>query len=737
MLTLLVALAWGGGRAELDLEDRVGRTQVQVRSAPFAPVVGQRIDGAGLAGRLARLGYREVRERPTTPGTWQRTRSAWWVYRHAHRTDGRTFPARLIGFAVRDGRVVGGIGEDGATFPLPRPGWWLEPEILADALDAERAPGRDMAFEALPEAAWRPLLALEDHRFFEHAGVSLRAVARAVRANVQAGGAAEGGSTLTQQLVKNRDLTARKGLDRKASEAIRALALEVQHDKKAILQAYLNTVYYGHHDGVAIHGIGQAARVWFRKDATELTLAEGALLAAILQAPSALHPVRHPERAKERRDLALDRMEELGWATKAEVAAAKARPLGVRPADPPRPLATAHLRARIAAVAKDDAARRVDRGLGLEIDTSIDPWLQGRALDHAADALADLRRRSARLRGAPLHAVVLVADAKTGDVLAWVGGDPAVRGDGFDRATRAERQPGSTLKPFVLLHAYDRCALRDIRPSTLIDDSPLTVDRWTPRNADGKDHDRPSAREALIHSYNLPFVRLTEACGRAGVADTLRAAGLTVPTPPPASIALGSVEQRPVDLLGAHAAFANGGRSVAPRVVTRIGRPSGTRTGGEGRATRRIASEGATWLVADALRAAVAEGTGGRAAIPGAHVAGKTGTSTDGRDAWFVGSAGGLVALVWIGLDRGDLGQSGGAVAAPLFRAVMDNALALRAPVVAPTPPPSVVACTYDPDTGLRPGLLGGKSAETGWCLRSARPPRNPPWRLDGADLIR
>lgn len=736
LLLIVWTLLAGLPAAAKDLDDVVGRTELVVRSAPYAFVVGRSVQEQALAERLARLGYRRVEGEPTEEGTFAVDGRSWQIHRRGHRIASRDLGSMRIVLEVDDKGVVRGLRTPGAT-PLREGarGVWLEPEVLATSWQADRAREVPVALDDLPDHAWQPLLALEDHRFFEHAGVSGRALARATLANARAGGVSEGGSTLTQQLIKNRDLKPRRSVDRKASEAVRALALEASWTKREILEQYLNSVYYGHVDGVGIYGIGQASRTWFGKDASELALHEAALLAAMVQAPNGMNPVRHPERARERRDKAISRMVELEWLDAATGASARGRPLGVDVHAPSR-ASTRHLLDRVRQVAEEDAAHRLERKLGFEVDTTVDPWLQQRTLEHTGAWLDTLRRDHRRLRGAPLHAVVVVMDAGTGDVLAYVGGDPGAADDGFDRARRAARQPGSTVKPFILLEAYDSCGSeRPIRPSSLLSDKAITLDGWTPRNADGRFGRPLPAHDALVQSRNTPFVRLADHCGTGAVADRMRQAGLDLPDTPSPAFLLGAVETTPLSLLEAHSLFANGGVTSRPRVVSRLGRPNGTRTGGEGEHHRRVASAGPTWLVDQALHDVVDKGTGRRARVRGAEVGGKTGTSSDSRDAWFVGHADGVVTVVWVGLDEGNLGLHGGRGAAPLWALVMADATGV-VPGGEPPRPDGVVACRVDPSTGLAPGFGGDKDAVDAWCLRRARPPRNQPWRKDSADGV-
>ncbi|MEO1365847.1 MAG: transglycosylase domain-containing protein, partial [Acidobacteriota bacterium] len=296
----------------------LGRSESRVLSAAYPLRVGGAVGDYALGDRLDRLGYKRVKTRPAVPGEYFWGHDNFWIYRRAHRLTGRNYKARLFGLRLDGrrgadgGRVLAIIDADGE--PLDADRAWIEPEVLAESLDDDRARRFPFRLDAVPEHVWRPVLAAEDARFFDHLGVDGRSVARALLANVKAGGVAQGGSTLTQQLIKNRDLTPERSLSRKASEAVRALALEATHDKEDILEAYLDQVYLGHVDGLAVHGFGTAARVYFRKNVAALSLAESAMLAALIQRPNWLQPRKHPDRARQRRDWVLGRMLELGWA---------------------------------------------------------------------------------------------------------------------------------------------------------------------------------------------------------------------------------------------------------------------------------------------------------------------------------------------------------------------------------------------------------------------------------------
>ncbi|MEL7059880.1 MAG: transglycosylase domain-containing protein [Acidobacteriota bacterium] len=727
---MLAILAPADARADTGnpLLAELGRNESRILSEPFPIVPGGTVLGYGLAERLERQGYVRTRgRRPSAPGEFFWGNEVFWLFLRAHRSDGKRRAARLVALDLgAGGRVLGLRAADGDPLDSVR----LEPEVLAESLDERRAQRVPIRLDALPELVWRPVLAAEDARFFEHPGVDGRSVARALLANARAGGVAQGGSTITQQLIKNRDLTPKRSLGRKASEALRALALEARVDKRDILEAYLDQVYLGHVDGLAIHGLGTAARVYFSKSAERLTLAEAALIAGMIQAPNRRTPTRHAQAARARRDWALSRMEDLGWASAADVAKARAQPVRARPSAPERPPA-AEFRAWIAA---DVAAEAVAIDRGYVVQSRLDPLLQQRAGAAVRAHLKDLRRRHPRLRNAPLSAALVTLESYTGAVLAHVGGDPA--GDvGFDRARSARRQPGSAIKPLLLLEAFDDCGARPaLFPAARVADAPLEIalptGSWKPSNDDDRFRGPVTLRRALVESLNVPFVRLARHCGLRTSARSLRAAGLDIPSPPPPSFALGAVETSPLRLAAAYSALANAGDASEPWAWSRIEESDGSLVRRRRTRETHVADRGAAFLVRDVLRDAVAEGTARGAAIEGIDVAAKTGTSSDRRDAWLAGTAGSLVTVVWVGRDDGrPLGLSGGLAAAPLWRTFMETAVAARPPHSIERPP-TVVERWIDPKTGLLVRSFS-PGAQSELFLRGRLPPRDRFWRTD------
>jgi penicillin-binding protein 1B len=721
------------------LETRLGRSEVRVWSAPYPLTPGPTVRGAAIPERLARLGYVRVRHRPQAPGEMFYGSEIFWIYRRGHRWDGRDWEPALLGLVLDPptGRILQVVSERRSPVPAGQ-GAWLEPEALAESLDGRSARRQPLVLAELPERVWRPVLAAEDHRFFDHSGVDARSLARAALANVRRGRVTQGGSTLTQQLVKNRDLTPRRSLGRKVSEALRALDVESEHEKTEILEVYLNHVYLGHSGGLAVHGFGAGARAYFGKEAAALRLDEAALLAGLIRSPNRLSPLRHAGAARARRDQVLARMGELGWATPAEVSAARARPLGVEPTPPAAPLAGSFL-GWAASIARGQAPDRLSRGRGVVIETTLDPLLQRQAEEAVRIGLTRLRRDHRALRGAPVGVALVALDPRSGDVLAYVGSPPGSLPGGFDRARQGRRQPGSLLKPLVLLEAFEGCGGEPLYPPSRVADEPLALSlrehsdaqgTWQPVNADGRYRGVVTLREALRESRNLPFVRIARRCGFAETAARVRAAGLPLPDPAPPSFVLGAVEASPLQVARAYTVFASPGEALAPRPVSRVERPGGARIARFHPARRRVVDDASAYLVIDLLRDAATHGTARAAALEGLVVAAKTGTTSERRDAWLAGHAGGLVTVVWVGRDDGrPLGLTGSQAAAPLWREFMRRGVPLR-PERHLARPAGIVSLHVDSRTGLLVRSWN-PHAQLEVFRSGALPPRDRFWRED------
>lgn len=517
--------------------------------------------------------------------------------------------------------------------------------------------GRPVALAEMPASLVNAVIAFEDRRFRDHWGVDPRGIARAIWVNLRSGGRTQGASTLTQQLVKNTLLTPEKTFTRKIQEAMLALWIERKLTKDEILERYLNSLYLG----AGSYGVDAAARRYFNKPVTDLSLAESAMIAGLIQAPARTGPTTALDVARQRAELVLDVMRDQGLIGADEATWAKAHPasLAVPPIELPAYGAVSDWIA--------DEARKALGPLSGDflVVSTLDRRLQVLAQQTIQEGMA------AEGEGLRATQAALVAMAPDGRVLAMVGGRDYQESQ-FNRAVQARRQPGSIFKLFVYLTALSN----NWRPDDPIDDTPLTIDGWSPENyGGGAGHGSVPLRVAFAHSYNLAAVRLQESVGREAVIATARSMGLKGDLQPLPSLALGTFPATLLDLTSAFAAVAADRATVQPRVIEVL------RTPGSGEIRPPLRQSGrAPWPRAsalDLLNAVVTQGTG-RAAALGVPTYGKTGTTQDNRDAWFIGFAGNLVIGVWVGNDDETpmTGISGGGLPAKLWQSFAARALA-------------------------------------------------------------
>lgn len=564
---------------------------------------------------------------------------------------------------------------------------------------AHRGPrhGAPVSLQALPAHVPRAFLAAEDRRFYEHGAIDLRGIARAARVNLEAGRAVQGGSTLTQQLARTLFLAPDKTLRRKVQEAALALKLERMMSKDEILELYLNRIYFGDRS----YGLAAAARTYFDKTPAELTLAEAAMLAALPKAPSRLALTNDHDAAWARAKIILREMEELGWAEPRAVAAATPPPVVHKPEPGEGDLAWV----------LDAAALQADALVGgaspdLVIRLTVDPKLQSQGAGVVRRAIESEGRR----RGAGQAA--LVALAPDGAIRALIGGvDHA--GSPFNRAWQARRQPGSAFKPFVWATALER----GVHPYELRADAPVRIGGWAPQNFGGGYSGAVTVAEALRRSINTVSVRLAREAGVERVAELSHRFGLAaIPDRPGPSIALGAYEVTLLELTSAYQVFQNGGVQRPPYLIASIANARGdvlyqrTPTAGAPAYSQAQAAQ-----MVRMMQGVVASGTGKRAAF-GRVAAGKTGTSQDHRDAWFVGFTPDWAAGVWVGNDdnRPMRRVVGGELPATIWRRFMtaahagtpvhDFAWMPKAPP--PPPPPDWMADEPAPEPESEPAGL-------------------------------
>ncbi|MEW6273087.1 MAG: PBP1A family penicillin-binding protein [Thermodesulfobacteriota bacterium] len=653
------------------------RHPVRIYAAPRAVSVGMDVDAAGIAEELHELGYRAVGKRPDEPGTFRRTGQRLEVYLNpAPERDGfGERPARRVVLTLDAGKRVRSIEvPDGVRVQSVE----LEPRRLEGLFTSHWTGRRPLRLEDVPPAVVDAVLAAEDYRFLAHHGIDLGALLRALRVNWLAGEVKQGGSTITQQIVKNHFLTQERTISRKLREIPMALLLEARFDKREILECYLATVYLGHDRLVGIYGLAEAASVYFGKPVSKLTLAEGALLAGMIRAPNVYSPLRHPEHALRRRNQVLDQMQELGWITPEQARKARAERLEA-PKGRGAPSEVWFMQ-QVRRELRDESLDPTNLAFGSEVFTTLDHRLQR----FASEAVEAAGRRFDRNRPGKqgVQMAVVALDPRDGSLRALVGGRNFLTSQ-LDRAIRSRRQVGSLFKPFVYLAAIaDRQS--GVTPATILRDEPITlrIDRttWSPKNMDERYRGPVTVRNALEHSLNVPVVQLAESYGVERVAAFGDRLGLTsagLPRVP--ALALGAFETSLLRVTAAYSLFARGGDRVLPRAVDAVKAPSGVVLLRGSAHSRDVARADATYVVHSMLEGVVDHGTASeirRAGLRGAF-AGKTGTSNDTRDAWFVGYTPSLVVGVWVGFDDDQPLRGGAAqLAVPVWISIMKRALA-------------------------------------------------------------
>ena len=682
----------------------------KVFAAPVALYPGVDVARLDLAGKLRRLNYRPAPPTgPLEPGQYRRGPTGLDLYLHDTPYPGRPDGPSLVRLELA-GQVVTNVldpstGDELAVVEL-------EPELITELFDTTREDRTLVTFDQLPAALVDALVAIEDRRFYQHFGLDWRGIARAAYRNLRAWRIAEGGSTLTQQLVKNVFLTEERTFLRKVNEAIIAVMLERRYSKRQILEFYANEVYLGQAGPTAIHGFGEAARHYFGKDVSKLTVGESALLAGMVRAPNALNPAVNPKRAKARRNVVLERMLDVGVLTKADYLAALSEPVDVKPAvvkGNDAPYFVDFLRAQLHEI----YPREVLTSEGLRVYTTLDLDLQHRAQAALDRGLERLERQYPKLRrddpAKRLQGAVIVLSPQTGAIRAMVGGREYGTSQ-FNRATQARRQPGSTFKPILYAAAFspgENGAPPPFTPATMVDDTPLTLKvgdtTWRPVNYDRKFRGRVSVRTAIEQSLNASAVRVALETGLARVIATARALGIESPLKEVPALALGASEVTVLEMASAYATLANSGLRSRPIAVRDVTDRAGTVIERRAYELETALPAEVAYVVTHVLEGVLDRGTGASARRMGLEgaAAGKSGTTSDYRDAWFAGYTPEAVVIVWVGFDDGTpINLTGSQAALPIWVEVMREAQGGRAAGPFPVPP-GVTLATIDPATGF------------------------------------
>ena len=584
----------------------------------------------------------------------------------------------------------------------------LEPLLVTPLGDEESRLSSYRKFETLPIDLQHAFLAIEDQRFYSHHGIDPLGIVRAVYSNLRAQELVQGGSTITQQLAKNLFFSSERSIWRKVGEALAALSLEYHLTKEEIFERYLNEVYLGREGNSALHGVAVATRSFFGKDVTDLTLAEAALLAGLVKAPSFYAPRKHPERAIERRDIVLRAMLDQGYIKQPQYTAAVKSKLNLVVAKTSTRVAPFFVAALQQAIDQANGDENGDHS-AIRVYTGLTQDVQRCAEEAVTRGVSELERRYPSIKRRPrLEGALVAIEPFSGLVKAWVGGRNFAANQ-FDHVSLGKRQVGSTIKPFLYLSALEiqQAGKAPYTPITILMDQPITLrtgnrSTWSPDDYDHEYRGAVTLRYALERSLNLPAAHLVQQIGVEPVASTIERFHLSERVPRVPAIALGAVDTSLLKLTSAYAALANGGVYVYPRLYTRVNLANEETLLQSDFIEERVASEAPTFVVVNLMRGVIERGTANIIRRMGfsAPAAGKTGTSDEARDAWFVGFTPGLTVGVWIGFDdNAKLGLTGGAAAAPIWAEFMKCAGPVPLNFVKPA---SVVEVTLDAPSGLR-----------------------------------
>ena len=636
---------------------------------------------------------------PDKPGSYARQGEVFEVItRDFNFWDGAE-PARKIRMTFAGDILVDIVSLDGREAPgLLR----LDPPEIAGIYPSHYEDRILLNGKELPPALVDTLLAVEDRSFFEHAGINPKGIFRAMVVNLRAGRTVQGGSTLTQQLVKNLFLSNERSIKRKINEILMAILIDARYGKDDILEAYSNAIYLGQDGSRAIHGFGLASQFYFGKALEDLDLHQLALLVGMIKGPSLYDPRKHPDNALERRALVLDVMVEQNLISAEDATVAKTMPLDVTP------------KAASGITAYPAFLELVQRQLrqyykpedlvseGLRVFTTLDPRVQATAENTLINSLPALEKSQPKAR--PLQGAAVVVDTQTGEVLAMVG-DREPKTVGFNRALDAKRLAGSLIKPVTYLTALeqpDRYTLM-----TPLNDSPLVYTsggkRWAPANYDKRYHGRVTLRDALARSYNIPAVRVGLDMDVIKVVEMLQRLGFSHPLKPYPSLLLGALNASPFEIAQVYATIASGGFRIPLRAIREVTDATGKSLQHYAMDVVKVVEPGPVYLVTNGMQQVVKAGTASAMKSklsPDLNIAGKTGTTDDYRDSWFAGFSGDRLTVVWLGRD--DNKPTGLSGASGALRVWMDLMAGLKLEPLDTPPPADVEEISVEPRSGLR-----------------------------------
>jgi penicillin-binding protein 1B len=612
---------------------------------------GVDIKQTGFDARLERLGYRQVGE-VSSAGQYSKSSGSITIYLHPFEYPEKSFDGEIIKIN-RSGNTVSSVArqENGKWEKAEEV--FLEPEIITELFGKAGEDRELISLSSCPPDLINAILCTEDRRFYEHHGIDFTSIMRAAFVNFEEGGVAEGGSTITQQLVKNLFLSSKRKITRKIREAWISIFVEILYSKEEILEMYMNEIYMGQRGHVSINGVARAAKLYFDKDVSQITLEEAALLAGIIRAPNYYSPYTHQNKAMARRNTVLEVMLHENKISKDAYKTAIRKPINVVPIETPKRYASYFIDYVLSCIETQYPADSLSRG-GYHIFTTMDMHMQSVAENMLAHFIQSVKNRKSQEPIPEVEGAVLICDPKTGAIKAMVGGTDYAKTQ-FNRAVQTRRQIGSLVKPVI----YYTALRRGYTLSSLIQDEPLTLNLkdgpWTPSNFDEVNHGPVMLIDALAHSYNLATVRLGLDVGIENVYTEVKNILPDAKVSKNPSILLGAIDLSPLDVANLYYPFANMGSVKDSFMVKAITTDNGaliTKDDEEKKEQRKL-DPSVIFLVNEGLGKVLTVGTARAAFLYGMPwgIHGKTGTTNDLRDSWFVGFTPNTLVVTWLGND--------------------------------------------------------------------------------------
>ncbi|MEO8216133.1 MAG: PBP1A family penicillin-binding protein [Acidobacteriota bacterium] len=714
-ILLIVVSLWVYSQAVKSFEVRRVSLPTRIFTDAYPLRAGRELTKDDLAEKLKRLGYRE-NGAVDQAGTYAVDGDSFRIFLRAFEYPGGAHKAEPVTVELSDGAIASVVS---LKTPHPVETAALEPELLTSILGDQLENRRPITLDQVPEDLTDAVVVTEDIRFWQHPGVDPIGIVRAGFRNLRAGGVAEGGSTLTQQLVKNYYLTNERTMKRKVVEAFMAVILDAKYSKREILEAYLNDIYLGRNRSISVLGVGEAAHFYFGKPVSELKPAEAALIAGMIRSPNNYSPFNNPERARARRATVLGLMLKNEKITEKEYEVAMNTPLPEKPTRTKSGLSSIpYYVDRVLSELSTDYGIKDVKGRGYSIYTAIDLEWQDAAAQQIESGLSRLEKSSRRLRREknPLQGLLISVDVASGEIRALVGGRD-YNSSQFNRALQSQRQVGSLFKPFVYLAAFEpSLSNQNITPATLVNDTRFVVERhfgkdWSPHNYEEHYYGVVTTRFALEHSLNAASVRIGLSAGLDAVIKAAHALGVESSLESVPSIILGSQAVPPIEMAGAYSTIAREGSRVPLHAVLFVTGDNGTLVAnGRDVQTSQVFPARDVYVALDVMKGVVSRGTAAGLRSLGFKkiAAGKTGTTNDKRDAWFIGFTPKTLSLVWVGFDDNTpTGLSGSDAAVPIWAKFMN------------------VATAHDPDSdfAVPPGITFVKMDETTGTLASPECP--------------